>query len=214
MKEIIKTKMNQRKEVIQSRRNKVFIFSLFGVLMIALGVYAFAFPLFVGSGISPSSSVLDYKASVCTYVNRWNGEGYEGQELVGCSHNVLYSLGRNLTRDTLLYGVNSSNWEIAVCNATTDGVGNCSAPTAGAGEVFNAYEGCGLTNATASKAVIQANNGNWSLYATFTSSCDGRRTNVTRLQTSADSFFAANSFTLVTLQNLDTLTVNWTVMVE
>ena len=51
------------------------------------------------------------------------------------------------------------------------------------------------------------------MWNTFTSDCNNVVTNVTRLGNNTD-YFAGSSFTSVTLQASDTLTINWSIGVS
>ena len=189
---------------------------VYSALMVIIGavlaVALFNYPIEKNSG-TVSDSILNYNAYVCTYKNKWLGDHYGESELVGCSHNVLYDNGKNLTRDLLGYGgpITANISTISLCNASTGSA--CGTPAAAGSEAFTAYTSCGLQNATGVYNTILPN-GNWTITKTFTSSCDNRVTNATRLVNASGSIFAGNNFATVTLQNLDTLTVNWTIMIS
>lgn len=129
-------------------------------------------------------------------------------ELVGCSSNVLYDTGKELVETALGTGTaDACDW-IELCNSTA----GCGIPTADSSENYTALAGCGMDNVAGTVASLGT--GNWSIYNTFTSTCDNIETNATHLLNDADAEFAGNNFTLVTLQSADQLTVNWTVWVE
>lgn len=152
------------------------------------------------SGSSQSSS-LNYKGYVCVYKNG---------ELVECNHNILFNNGRNMTRDILGNGgLGVPIQNISLCNATA----GCDTPVAAASEAFTAYVGCGLGSLTGTYSALNNAPGNWSLVKTFTSSCDNVIMNSTRLTNSTGGIFAGNTFSLVTLQTNDQITVNWTLMI-
>jgi len=130
-------------------------------------------------------------------------------ELVNQGHNVLYDTGEEVIEQYLGAGAGGGDafdW-IEMCNATA----GCGEPVAGKTEAHNAFAGCGLENVVGSYSSI--GNGNWSISKTFTATCDALETNMTRLRNDDDDDLAGNNFTLVTLQNGDTLLLNWTIYV-
>lgn len=174
-------------------------------LLLACGVFSFVL-LSSNSAVSESDS-LRYAATVCKQVVRADGI----REPAECSHNVLYNTGRNITRDFLIGTSGTAIANITLCNATTNGGTGCGTPIAAASEAYNEYTSCGLhSNAVGTISVISAQPGNWTVYKTFTSTCNNMMINVTRLGNNS-VYFAGNPFTLVTLQANDQLTVNWTV---
>lgn len=199
------------------------LFLGFGMLMVmsVLGLAVFGFSMLISGGTSDgdssSTSLVRYGSNVCIYKNTWNGNGYDGNQLLECKHNVFYRNGQNMTRDLLGGGGNFVR-EISLCNATQGNAAvGCGTVTVDEdADTFPAYEaGCGLENASGAYTILNSfKSGNWTISSTFTSTCANRLINVTRLQNASDSPFAANSFTLVTLQSSDQLTVNWTVFVE
>lgn len=144
------------------------------------------------------SDGIDYKGSVCVYKNN---------ELVECNHNVLYNSGANMTRTALGVGSTAAILNITLCNATA----GCGTPIAASSEAYTEYGACGLAGATGTYTQL-GQTGNWTVSKTFTSSCDNLLVNVTRLGNNSN-YFAGNSFTLVTLANLDQLTINWTLSI-
>ncbi len=157
---------------------------------------------------SSSSSVpIKYKAQVCVYKTAWLGDHYGDREVVDCSHNVLYNTGQNMTRDLLGGGGNFIR-NISLCNATAL---NCTAPVAAGTETFTTYLGCGLNSTQGTYTPLATVAGNWSVYTTFTATCNNLEMNATRLLNATGSLFAGNSFAFVTLQTNDQLTVNWTI---
>lgn len=177
---------------------------VFVALFAAIFVAAFALGVTFAPDVSVSeqqSSVLHYKAFVCTYKNG---------ELIGCSHNLLYDTGKNITRDALGVGGFGAVLNISLCNATA----GCAGPVVGATETFNTIVGCGLQSTQGTYAALTNAPGNWSVVKTFTATCDGTVMNSTRLTNATGSPFAGNTFTSVTLQTNDQLTINWTLMVS
>ena len=129
-----------------------------GVYYSAFLVFAVAFAFILGSYftnvpalLNPSSSnELSYRGHVCVYKNG---------ELVECSHNVLYGVGQNLSRDILGIGGNSI-LNISLCNATL----GCGTPVAAASEDFNIIALCGLQSIPGTYSPLQNAGGNWSVY--------------------------------------------------
>ena len=135
---------------------------------------------------------------------------YKNGVLVSRSHNVLYDLGRNFTRDILGSGSLQGPFQnVSLCNASTV----CATPVALATEAFTGYTNCGLSSQAGTYAALGGVAGNWTITKTFTSTCDSVNTTVTRLTNQTGGIFAGNSFTLVTLQTNDQLTINWTLMI-
>jgi len=97
--------------------------------------------------------------------------------------------------------------QISLCNATA----GCAEPTAAGSEAFNTLAAAGLSEATGTYASVGV--GNYTITHEFTAT-DSVSTNVTRLQNTAGTNFAGNSFTLVSLENQDKLTITWTIWVS
>jgi len=151
------------------------------------------------------STGIQYDAYVCNYVTRADGT----VEDLGCSHNLLYNDGKDLIK-TYLGDTGGSTDEvdqISLCNATA----GCGVPVAGASEDYNEFTACGLAVGTGTYSSLGV--GNWSIFNTFTSTCDSVEINATRLRNTASTNFAGNTFTLATLQTNDQITINWTIAV-
>jgi len=198
-------------------RNKV----LYGVITcLFLTTFAFAFVALSAPTLDYSSSTgVNYKGIVCTsttgdFEGRTTPAGQGINEEIGCGHNVLYVDGAELIEQYLGAGAgagDAADW-IGLCNATA----GCDEPAvAGTGDYTAIDAGC-LDAATNPVVGTYASlgDGNWSIYKTFKSECDNIETNVTRLFTDDDDKFAGNSFTLVTLQTNDQLTINWTITAQ
>lgn len=185
---------------MEERKKKSFLIFI-PIILLALGLFTFAI-LPSESAVTSVGNGLNYNAYVCIYKN---------DKLIECSPNVLYNTGKNMTRDLLSNpsAIGDINI-ISLCNATA----GCGTPVADASEAYNAFTSCGLSEATATYSTNQNSPGNWSLFNTFTSTCNNREINTTRLRNASGSNFAGNSFTLVTLQNQDELTINWTLWTE
>ena len=135
---------------------------------------------------------------------------YKNGELVNCSHNLLYNAGRNMTRDMPGVG-GGSILNISLLNASA--AATIIEPNGN--ESFTAYTSCGLNaSGFGTYATLQNAPGNWTVTKTFTSLCDNVNTTAARLVNATGTIFAGSSFTLVTLQTNDQLTINWTLMVS
>ena len=175
---------------------------MYSAILVSI-IFAIAFFSFANTGVQTTNSdgSLNYKGYVCVYKNG---------ELIECNHNLLYDRGKNITRDLLGIGGGGPALTIALCNASAP----CATPVAAGTEAFTSYYTCGLTNATGTYATLQGNPGNWTITKTFTSTCDSLTTNVTRLMNASSDLFASNTFSLVTLQTNDQLTINWTISIS
>ncbi len=173
------------------------LLSVFGILALTLSILALSggvtqIPTTTGQGIG-------YKGSVCVYKNG---------ELVECDHNVLYDTGADMVRDTLINPSDAVDY-IELCNATA----GCGTPGAAKTEDYTAYTAAGLSAAQGTTTVL-GDTGNWTVTQTFTATDNNLLVNATRLQNSSGDDLAGNSFTLVTLQSNDQLTINWTLQVS
>ena len=188
------------KKRVDYHREKIMIFTFFTALALVLtSVFTIT-----DQSNSAQSDLLNYHGNVCVYKN--------GQ-LIECSHNLLYSNGKNLTRDILGGGANmGAILNISLCNGS--GTTGCGTPVAAATEGFNLYNNCGLSATNGAYTANTVGDGNWSVAKTFTASCDSLLVNATRLSNATGSVFAGNTFTLVTLQTNDQLTINWTLTVS
>ncbi len=153
------------------------------------------------------STGIGYSSMVCVYKNG---------EAVSCKPNLFTSIGKNITRDALLY-------PRAVSNATTISVGNNTSPQAQGdtslqGDYSKSSNICGLTNGTGSivSDALVGVSGNWSISKVFTSTCDSVIVNATGLYNSTVGglLFAQANFTSVTLQNQDQINVTWYIWVS
>ena len=174
------------------------VYGIFGIVLLAL-VVGFGSGLMISNGaeIQPSSNVdLSYKADVCVYKNG---------ELQSCNHNVLYNSGKNSTRDALAFRNAGNFTNLTVCNASA-GCGGFDTSL----DNYTAYNNCGLQGVAGLVTLNPTVTGNWSITNTFTSSCDSLSVNATKLTNTTGGVLAGNSFTTVTLQTNDQLTINWT----
>lgn len=186
----------------------------YGMGGLALGVLLLFGFMFAFNGNVPDpynygvddATTIHYKANVCVTHADPNGNVLSSE----CDHNVLYTTGKNLIRTYLgdTGGGTDEVDQISLCNATA----GCGTPVAGKTEDFTAYAGCGLEEATGTYGAL--GDGNWSIYTTFTATCDDLLVNATRLGNTNNDDFAGNSFSLVTLQTNDQLTINWTISVS
>lgn len=154
-----------------------------------------------------SSATLQYNSLVCPTVTRIDGT----IEKLPCSHNVLYNTGMNHTMKALFWNLTSDTVStIELCNSSYAG-SRCDTPVVAGTEAYFAYVDSGLAKKNGS--IMYLNNGNTSIYTTFTATADAKTTNVTRLTSWSGVNFSGNSFTPVTLQTNDQLTLNWSIWI-
>ncbi len=220
--------------MIDKKLYLMFGINLFLVLFIAILIFSFTPAVSVAP--TESDGGLRYDGVVCVKVIRGEGSRYgEGVEDVGCTHNNITFIGLNLTRDFLTAfrtTTSTGNFTtISLCNATG---GGCSAfaNQGNAGQGWNngsgaqkdEYDVNGLSRQIGTFTILPNNNGNVSIFTTFTSSgIAGLEVNASALfnQTAIASgwngtMLAVDRFTQVTLDGSagDQLTVNWTLMVS
>lgn len=198
----------------------------FTTALILGGIFLFALVFTSGHYLGDdTNSVMDSTVGYDGYITVATTGDFEGREtpahegineiVVKDKHNLLYNLGKNMSRDLLLFPteLDGNISIISLCNAT-NGTG-CLAPAVGDNNAskFDTYQACGLSEVAGKYSLLSAYDGNATISTTFTSSCDGRETNQTRLLNRSMAHFAAAEFTEVTLQTNDQLTVNWTVSV-
>jgi len=179
---------------------------LYAIPIMILGI--FLVMSFIPNVPIPTENSVDginYKGMVCTSVIRADGTVEDN----GCNHNVLYTTGAEYVETQLKTGSTDAVDWIALCDATN---ATCVTQTAGSSEPYTSWTDSGLEKAAG--AVLDNGNGNWSVFTTFTASCDNLITNVTHLENDADLEFAGNEFTTVTLQTSDSLSINWTISVS
>jgi hypothetical protein len=195
--------------------DKKILLTVIPLFVIAL-LGAFAFSNYVKSTEQNVAKFI-YKSDVCiSTTGDFEGRKtspFQGEfEIVECGNNpnLVTNAGLNAIRDTIGQGTNFSAFEsIGLCNATA----GCGSPAAGDTTLENEFTSCGLSRAAGTYGTLGT--GNWSIFNTFTATCDNRITNKTGIfnHTSSGTLFAENTFTLVTLQTNDQLTVNWTIQV-
>jgi len=184
--------------------NKAYLFMGF--------VFVFALGLVISSSMITPNNVnsqegVNYQGDVCVTHRNADGKILSDE----CSHNVLFTTGAEAIEDYLADGSGGGDafdW-IELCDATNATCGN---PIAASSEAWTAWTDSGLSKAVG--AVQDNGDGSWNVWKTFTSTADGVLTNVTHLTNDDDDEFAGNNFTLATLQDLDTITVNWTLSVS
>jgi len=142
-------------------------------------------------------------SSVCAQIIRADGT----TEDLGCKENVWTNTGKNWTRDCIGQ---------FLCGATAFkylAVGNGSAPSATSTTLDSEITTCGFNRTTAGTYVTeQASVGNWTIYQTWTSTCNNLVVNSTAVfnATSAGTMLAGTTITSATLQSSDQLQVNYT----
>lgn len=200
--------------LIKMKQKKILVGVLIlSVVLLVLGLNA------VLTGITtPTVSMgeVDYTGSVCVKHIR------DGEVLMkDCSPNVLFTAtgnGADMVQDLLVGTSNGSIDWISLCNATNND--GCGTPIGAMTEAYIEYgipgetTGCGLNATVGTVSDIPGQWGNWTVYKQFTSSCDNRVVNTTRLQNNTDGNFSGNTFDTVTLDTNDQLTVNWTLQVS
>lgn len=193
----------------KSKNKKIIYYSLIPLFFLSiLGVYSFNLfsltPISAGSS-STTSDGIHYKGSICVTVRDAEGNIKSND----CNHNTAMNIGLNKTRDILGLGATNAFNVIHLCNATA----GCTTPAATDTAVQNTMGGCGLTAGAGTYSNLTGT-GNWSIAKTFTSSCDNRLTNVTYITDSSNVPLAGANFSLVTLNNYDSITVNWTLTIS
>lgn len=183
--------------------NKKVLFSVLGIFLI-FGMFMFLNQ----EQVIDKNSNLIYKADVCSYVTRADGEINK----LGCSSNTLTNAGANLIKDYIALGSGGGavNY-IALCNATA----GCGASAVGSTTLDNEFASGGLERASATYGSNGV--GNWSMWKTFTAGIDNMEVNKTGIfnASSTGTLFAENTFTkLATLQSSDQITINWTISVS
>lgn len=189
------------------KRTKQFMmFGIVGLLAVFTILSAGMIQTDVSSGDSISSDSINYHSSVCKYVTRSDGTVDD----IGCSHNLLTNAGKEAIQASLSGEPGPIFNYIALCDAST----GCGAPAAGDTTLENEIAGSGLQRAKGSVGDLGV--GNWSVAKTFTAATNNMLTNKTGLfnDPSAGTLLAENTFTLVTLQTGDQLTINWTISVS
>jgi len=142
-------------------------------------------------------------SSVCARILRASGI----VEDLGCNENTWTNTGKNWTRDCI--------GQFA-CGATAFkylAVGNGSAPSATSTTLAGEIADCGFNRTTAGTYVTEgASVGNWTIYQTWTSTCNNEVVNTTAVfnATSAGTMLAGTTITSATLQSSDQLQVNYT----
>jgi hypothetical protein len=154
-----------------------------------------------GDGVEVGQG-LKWKTNVCAEVIRANGE----VESLGCKHNVLTDTGK-LYAEQALTGT--------ATNISNLALGNTTAPVAGDTQLAGIIVGCGLLNASSDYQNNIAAGGNWSIYHTWTSTCDAITVNTTGLYKVGANMlmFAGTTFTSTTLQTNDQIKVNYTISI-
>jgi len=141
-------------------------------------------------------------SSVCAQITRADGT----TEDLGCRENVWTNTGKNWTRDCIGQ---------FICGATAFkylALGNTTAPAAASTTLAGEIADCGLARASGTYITEGASVGNWTIYYTWTSTCNNEVVNTTAVfnATSAGTMLAGTTITSATLQSSDQLQVNYT----
>ena len=174
-------------------------------LLAVIGVFAFS--MIPTANVADDGISITYHSDVCKTVTRADGT----VEPTDCSHNLLYNSGKELIEAYLGDG----NTEDAVTNISLcDADVGCAEPTAAGSEAFNTLMDSGLSPVPGSTyASVAGSDGNWTVSTEFTANASVK-TNVTRLSNQAGIAFAGNSFTLVSLESGDKLSIEWNIWVS
>jgi len=167
----------------------------------------FGSTFFASTSVSPvlSANAIVYHSDVCVTVDKADGSG----QVIECENNPNFftSFGKNAVMDFVGTGFAGPAFDtIALCNVST-GLGTT---------VQQCYITGGLTNGTGTFLKV-ADPGNWSISRTFTSTSDGQTVNGTALLNGSSTggvFFANNSFTQVTLNTNDQITIRWNISIQ
>lgn len=180
--------------------------AVFSLMLLGLSAFMFSTSPAPEGSYAMAGDSINYDANVCVTHVRADGTVAMSE----CSHNLLTDAGKNLIKDAIGSGGSISAVDyIALCNATA----GCGAPASGDTTLENELAGGGLERTQATHGDLGV--GNWSEYVTFTATIDNLETNKTGIfnASSTGTLFAENTFTLVTLQTNDQLTINWTIQV-
>jgi hypothetical protein len=172
---------------------------------------------------SSDAQVIRYGSNVCVtttgdFEGRSTPSGQGLFETVQCESNLVVNAGLDAIMTSIIAGGAVDGFDfIGICNATV-GAG-CSVPAAGDTTLGNEYGSSGLHRQQGTFSSLGT--GNYTIYNTFTANSTGGTlgaghiTNSTGLFNASTSgtLLAENTFTLVTLQQDDQLTVNWTIFV-
>jgi hypothetical protein len=156
-----------------------------------------------------SSSGVNYVSNVCADVTRADGT----TENAGCSTNFLTPAGRDAIMDLVAGGPLGSLTtvrQIALCNISTGAAGNAQCYG------NQSSQSNGLQNTTGTFARV-APYGNWSVSNQFTATADGMTVNGTILLNGSSTgaiIFANNTFSQVTLNTNDQITIRWNISVS
>ncbi len=203
-------------------KNDNLFFKKVGFLgLVIVSVFISANFLFSGSSLTPIeptnevSSGLIYASDVSVIIDR--DDGTQEDLTPGLNPNFFTPDGQNLVMDCLGTGTCAAVTQICVGNGSaTNGSLISSIPVTDGG-IGGCYISDGLGNATGTFLRVAPNvaNGNWSISNTFTATAS-KEVNATGLLNGSDTgsvFFANNTFTTVTLNNNDQLTIRWNISI-
>lgn len=151
-----------------------------------------------------------YKATVCPTITRADGT----VEKIECTHNLLTYAGMNATRNLLGAGVGAAFDYIGLeCGENVPNVVNTSLDSECTDDLVRAQ---GTFSINAAGGGTDVDQGNWSIAHTFTSDITDEVFGAGLFNaSSSDTMLAvANFSTSASLENLDQLTVNWTLQVS
>lgn len=188
-------------------KQNIFSFAFLAVSVVLVAVVASSVPH--SSDSSDSAAIFKYRSNVCASVDRTDGTEYT----LPCSHNFFTENGKNIIRDLLGgAGVVAPGIAGTLSNVSQIAVGNVSNAFTDATQF---YQDSGLINKSGTFAIVTGvtnQDGNWSISASFTSTADSKYINGTGIYNGSSTgalIFANNTFTAVTLNTNDVITIRW-----
>ena len=178
---------------INSMKKELLVFSLIGVLL--------SVALLGGQEPVTTKQGIDYKATVCVYLN--------GQ-LIECKSNLITNIGKEFVEDQLTNPSTNSIKYISLSSSTSD-------PSESWTILPDEITTNGLERAECS--ITDIGYGQWSCEHTFTAtgSVSGVRLaglNWNSTSNSDNNLFAASSFTTVNLEANDQLLIRWNITIS
>lgn len=183
------------------------VFLAFSVLLV--GTIASTTP---ATNLGAGAGILTYHSNVCVEVDRADGT----HTLVECENNPNFFMpaGKELVKHELGTGASLGAVNtIVLCNISPGSLAINASSCYGNNTGAN-----GLGNTTGSFFEYPGVVGNWSNFATFTSTTDGQTVNGTLLMNGSTQpsgvIFANNTFNAVTLNTNDQITIRWNISIS
>jgi len=154
--------------------------------------------------VPTTNSPIQYNAIVCKKLLSPSGELIQD---LGCDKNVITNDGLDHIKYLLGQGVSSGAVDYIA-------LGNGTAPTQSSTDLNSEITNCGLSRAQGT--FVNNGVGNWSIFKTFTSTCNNVPVNTTALfnATTGGIIFAGDNFTTVNMQNGYQLQIYWTIWTQ